>query len=194
MQQVPRVNDFVVNDVVGCHFPLGTREPKCVRRSPDTDPLRRHSTRRAQPTPRVWVSRDGLRLAREPPARPPWTPPRSKAAKRKLAACDKRSSQYRKALDSGADPAVVAGWMSEVQGERLKAEVDLADAQPATKLSIKQAHTLVKRLGNIPAVLGDADPKLKSQLYKELGIGVTYDHTTRTVTAWAKVSVGGRDR
>jgi hypothetical protein len=41
------------------------------------------------------------------------------------------------------------------------------------------------------AVLGDADPKLKSQLYEEMGISVTYDHLTRTASACAKVSVGG---
>ena len=49
-------------------------------------------------------------------------------------------------------------------------------------------------LGNIAAVLEEADPKLKSQLYEELGIGVTYDPKTRTATAWAKFCVGGPTR
>jgi hypothetical protein len=47
-------------------------------------------------------------------------------ARRKLAACNDRLKKYRAALDSGADPVVVAGWMSEVQGERLAAEAVLA--------------------------------------------------------------------
>jgi hypothetical protein len=60
------------------------------------------------------------------------------AAEHKLADCDNRLSQYRKALDSGADAAVVAGWMIEVQGERLRAEKQLAAAQPSGKVSAKQ--------------------------------------------------------
>jgi site-specific DNA recombinase len=116
---------------------------------------------------------------------------RVQAAERKLADCDKRLSQYRKALDSGADPAVVAGWMSEVQTERLRAEQELAAAQPRAKLTDEQVRSLVRSLGDIAAVLADADPKLKSQLYEELGISVTYDHANRTATACAKVSVGG---
>ena len=53
---------------------------------------------------------------------------RIEAAERKLADCAKRLRQYRKAIDSGADPSVVARWISEVQGERLRAEQELASA------------------------------------------------------------------
>lgn len=52
-------------------------------------------------------------------------------------------------------------------------------------------RTIVDGLGDIARALGDADSKVKSQLYEELGITISYDHTTRTVTAGAKVSVGG---
>jgi len=44
---------------------------------------------------------------------------RIEAAQRKLADCDRRLKAYRANLDAGGDPVVVAGWMSEVQGERL---------------------------------------------------------------------------
>jgi site-specific DNA recombinase len=40
---------------------------------------------------------------------------RAEAARQKLADCDDRLDKYRTALDTGADPAAVAGWMSEVQ-------------------------------------------------------------------------------
>ncbi len=116
---------------------------------------------------------------------------RIEAADRKLADCDMRLGQYRKALDSGADPAVVAGWMSEVQAERLRAEHELVAAQPRAKSTDEQVRSFVRNLGDIAAVLADADLKLKSRLYEELGISVTYDATTRTATACAKVCVGG---
>lgn len=39
---------------------------------------------------------------------------RAEGARRKIADCDQRLARYRQALDSGADAAVVAGWMAEV--------------------------------------------------------------------------------
>jgi DNA invertase Pin-like site-specific DNA recombinase len=113
---------------------------------------------------------------------------RVKAAERKLADCDKRLGQYRKALDAGADAVEIARWISEVQAERLRAEQELTAAQPRPKVTDEQVRTLVRNLGDTAAVLADADPKLKSEVYAELGISVTYDHTTRTATACAKVS------
>ena len=44
---------------------------------------------------------------------------RREGAQRKVADCDARLGRYRAALEAGADPVVVAGWMAEVKGERL---------------------------------------------------------------------------
>ena len=62
------------------------------------------------------------------------------AARRKLADCDSRLAKYRRALDAGADPAIVAGWMAEVHGERLKAEREIGQAQPAGQLTKEQVR------------------------------------------------------
>jgi hypothetical protein len=72
------------------------------------------------------------------------------AAQRKLADCDRRLAGYQKTLDAGADPVIVAGWISQVQGERLRAERDLAAAQPSGRLTPKQARSLVEGLKDIP--------------------------------------------
>jgi site-specific DNA recombinase len=120
------------------------------------------------------------------------------AAKRKLADCDSRLAKYRAALDAGADPAVVAGWMAQVQGERLKAEREIGRAQPAGQFTKEQVRSLVTSLKVIAALLATADPKLKAEVYGELGISVTHDHDRRVIrlesrpqTPWARVSVGG---
>jgi hypothetical protein len=95
-------------------------------------------------------------------------------------------------------PVVVAGWMSEVQGERLKAEREIGVEQPAGQLTRKQIRALVASLKDIAAVLATADPKLKAEVYEELGITVKYDPTRRLVSvesrppsACTTVSVGG---
>ena len=64
-----------------------------------------------------------------------------------------------------------------------------------TVLEIRQ---LVEQLGDIAGALANADPKLKAQVYDELGIRVTYDPTRRVAriesrpeSPWATVRVGG---
>ncbi|HVA05340.1 MAG TPA: hypothetical protein VNG12_01225, partial [Acidimicrobiales bacterium] len=123
---------------------------------------------------------------------------RIEAANRKLSDCDDRLAKYRKAIDAGADPIVVAEWMRDVQGERLRAEQEIGLAQPAGKVTKKQIRELVQSLQEITAALATADPKIKAEVYDELGISVVYDPTrhvakleARPQSPWVTVSVGG---
>jgi hypothetical protein len=55
--------------------------------------------------------------------------PRELAAlKDEISACDHKLAQYRKALDSGADPAVVGQWIAETQARKLAADARLSTA------------------------------------------------------------------
>jgi hypothetical protein len=94
---------------------------------------------------------------------------RMEAARPKVVDCDSRLAKYRAALDAGADAAIVAGWMAEVQGERLRAEVDLGEALPGEQMTKDQVRALVLALHDIASVLATADPKLKAEVYAELG-------------------------
>ncbi|MEO3772166.1 hypothetical protein [Micromonospora sp. B9E7] len=58
-------------------------------------------------------------------AQPTDTTPQTAAAQATIAACDAKLAQYRAALDAGADPALVTGWITQTQAERTRAEVDL---------------------------------------------------------------------
>jgi site-specific DNA recombinase len=123
---------------------------------------------------------------------------RIEAAKHKIEDCDSRLAKYRAATDAGDDPVIVAGWMAEVQGERLEAEREIGLAQGAGQLTRAQVHKLVESLKDVVAVLATADPKLKAEVYEELGVSVTYDPTrnvakleSRPATPWARVRVGG---
>jgi len=120
---------------------------------------------------------------------------RAEAARRKIADCDQRLAKYRAALDAGADPVVVAGWMAEVQGERLRAEQELGRTVPGEKLSKDEVRKLVRSLGDIAAVLRTTDPKDRAEVYAELGVRITYNPDGRIVIAesspCSKVRVGG---
>jgi len=111
---------------------------------------------------------------------------RMEAARRKIGDCDSRLAKYRAALDAGADAAVVAGWMTEVQGERLGAETDLGEAVPGEQMTKEQVRMLVMALRDIASVLATADPKLKAEVYAELGVSVAYDHERRLVSVEAR--------
>ena len=60
---------------------------------------------------------------------------------------------------------------------------ELGLAQPQGQLTKRQIRALVSSLGGIASVLATADPKLKAEVYAELGISVTFDPVTRVVAA-----------
>lgn len=107
---------------------------------------------------------------------------RVEAARRKLEDCDHRLAKYRAALEAGADPVVVSGWLQEVQGERLAAERDQAAALPSDTLDTTQVAAMLAEVGDIGQILAEADQALRGQVYGSmLGIRLTYMPDARTV-------------
>jgi site-specific DNA recombinase len=101
-------------------------------------------------------------------------------ARRKVADCDRRLGRYRGALDGGADPAVVATWISQVQGEKFAAQKVLAVA-PLQSSTPAEIRVLIARLGDLVATLGRADSVAKAELYAALGLRLTYKPNERQV-------------
>jgi site-specific DNA recombinase len=50
-----------------------------------------------------------------------------------IGTCDQKLAQYRSALDSGADPAVVGQWITETQARKLAADARLRAATGGTR-------------------------------------------------------------
>ena len=108
------------------------------------------------------------------------------AARRKVADCNARMTKYRAAMDGGADPVVVAGWMADVQGERLQAERDLASCAGTEPLTTAELRQVVEGLGDVAVQLTEADRADKAAIHAALGLRVTYDPVTRCVIAEAR--------
>ena len=88
--------------------------------------------------------------------------PGPRALRRKLAACDQRLAKYRKALDAGANPVVVADRMAEVQGERLRAEAELAPQQhPAASCLSSRSRDWCSSYGTSPPSLPPPIPRTR---------------------------------
>ncbi|WP_218896237.1 recombinase family protein [Micromonospora purpureochromogenes] len=112
------------------------------------------------------------------------------AARATIADCDVKLERYRAALDAGADPAVVIGWIAQTQAERTRAEADLhaTPNKSSQRMSRTEITNLVQALGDIVTVLRDADPADKAEVYRQLGLRLTYQPETQTVRAEADLS------
>ena len=119
-----------------------------------------------------------------------------------VADCDLKLARYRAALDAGADPAVVASWIAETQAERRQAEhrqqaTTAAPAQP--RFTEADIVAIVEELGDLIAALRQAEPEHKLDVYRSLGLRLTYRLDTQTVRAeidlaahrWDSVCVRG---
>ncbi|GIE90744.1 hypothetical protein Are01nite_72240 [Actinoplanes regularis] len=58
--------------------------------------------------------------------------------------------------------------------------------QPAPRMSSEQISDLVDQLGDIVAVLGEADPTDRAEVYQQLGIRLTYDQEQQKVRVQAQ--------
>jgi hypothetical protein len=64
-------------------------------------------------------------------------------------------------------------------------ELELGEAIPEEPMTKEQIRRLVLALKDIAATLRKADPKLKAEVYEELGVRVTYDPHRRLVSVSA---------
>lgn len=121
-----------------------------------------------------------------------------------VAECDAKLARYRAALDAGADPTVVAGWIAETQTDRQRAEQHQhtrteENTDSRVQFSEEQIIAIVEELGDLTGALRDAEPEHKLEVYRSLGLHLAYDPDTQTVRAsldlaahrWDSVRVRG---
>ena len=138
-----------------------TRRPSTCARTRSSPPSTNGSPSSSTPT----------RSTPPAPSSPPPTNPtaddtRAEQARRTIAECDRKLAQHRAALEAGADPTIVAGWMSEVTAERQRADQALRSATPGDAPTPDQLRNLIEGLGDLIDVLANADPAQRSELYK----------------------------
>ncbi|WP_018223650.1 hypothetical protein [Salinispora pacifica] len=123
----------------------------------------------------------------QPVAHPP---PTGIPAQSIITECDAKLERHRAALDAGADPTVVTAWITRTQADRARAEAELHALASITphRLARAEITALVTALGDIAAVLRDADPADKAKVYRQLGLRLNYQPETQTVRAEVELS------
>ncbi len=100
--------------------------------------------------------------------------------------------RYRAALGAGADPAIVTAWITRVQADRARAQADATRAAPAARtgparMNADEIAALVDGIADAIAVLRQADPTDKAEVYRQLGVRLTYRPEIETVSVQAHV-------
>ena len=105
--------------------------------------------------------------------------------------CSQKLAQYRKALDSGADPAVVGQWITETQARKLAADARLraaAGTRPApTRMTKEQIAATVNTIRDLMRALRTAATEDKAEIYAGLNLQLTYHPEEKTVSTQADV-------
>jgi site-specific DNA recombinase len=105
-------------------------------------------------------------------------------AESKIAECDQKLAQYRAALDAGASPATVAAWIAETEAEKARHEIGLRQvAKPRERMTEREIRTIIDKLADVARVLADADADDKSEIFRRLGLKLTYHPGRRLVKA-----------
>lgn len=110
-------------------------------------------------------------------------PAATTAACRAVIDCDARIARYRSALEVGADPVLVAGWLAEVQAERAVLDRQLRDRPTAGPLRREDLAEMVRRHSAAGTPLNRAEPQDKTRLYASLGRRLTYQPDRRRILA-----------
>ncbi len=101
-----------------------------------------------------------------------------------IAECDRKLAQYRAALDAGGNSVTVAAWIAEIEAEKGRYQIA---ARPAgtrhRRMSEAEIKAIVDRLAGLVRVLADADPNDKSEIFRQLGLRLTYHPGRQIVEA-----------
>ena len=106
---------------------------------------------------------------------------------RKIAECDRKLTQYRAALDAGANSATVAAWIAETEAEKARHQLAARPAPARTRMSEAEIKAVVDKLADIALVLEDADPDDKAEIFRQLGLKLAYHPGKQLVEAQIEV-------
>ena len=84
-----------------------------------------------------------------------------------------QAHRYRALLNEGTDSAIVAGWIREVEADRLAFQARLRTTTRRTAMTTDEITAIVAALGDMIDVLARAEPADKINIYTRLGLRMT---------------------
>jgi DNA invertase Pin-like site-specific DNA recombinase len=105
------------------------------------------------------------------------------AVRSAITECDRRLGRYKAALEAGADPVEVTRWINAAKADRARAEEQLRGLGGGKRMSRQEITAMLTELGNLTRLVVQADPADKADLYRELGLRLTYRPQKQLVEA-----------
>ncbi|WP_147449252.1 hypothetical protein [Actinomadura pelletieri] len=87
--------------------------------------------------------------------------------RKQLATCEQRLSQYRAALNAGADPVQVAKWINETEQERARLEGEVSAVPVDRVISRDGLAELLQHTGELARAVVDARPGRQGRALQE---------------------------
>jgi hypothetical protein len=108
-------------------------------------------------------------------------------ARREIADCDARLRQHCAALEAGADPAIVTGWMAETQARRTAAETRMRPGPQRQRITREEITRRLAAMHDVTNALATAAPADKAATDGQLGLSLTYRPDARRVDVKAQL-------
>ncbi len=119
---------------------------------------------------------------------------RRAAAQTRADTATKALANYQRLAAAGLDPALVVAWTNKALAEQRSAQADLTALPADARAHEPDIRALLSALGDVPALLAQADPADKAELYDLLAIGLVWNPTTGTANAEAGIHVHSPQR
>ncbi|MGC4938475.1 recombinase family protein [Kribbella sp. DT2] len=97
------------------------------------------------------------------------------AARQRIAAAEATKVRLQRALKAGWDPEGLASQYNAAAAEKRAAEAMLAAIEPSQQLTAQEIRQMAAELGDMAHVLNEAKREDLAELYKALGLWITYD-------------------
>jgi hypothetical protein len=101
----------------------------------------------------------------------------------KIAECDRKLAQYKAVLDAAGSSATDATWIAETEAKKATYVLTIRRLQPRRHMTEVEIRALVDRFAAIATVRRDADPDDKADVFRQLGLKLTYRPGRRLVEA-----------
>ena len=120
--------------------------------------------------------------------------PAAAAARRTIADTRRKIERHMEALEAGVDPSLVAERTRKAQAEIAAAEAILKGSpQRPAPLTVGEVIATLEALRNLPRLLESVDPAVRAEVYRSLGITLTYRREGDAEFVQVHAQVGGVD-
>ena len=112
------------------------------------------------------------------------------AGKRRLADAEQALSRFQAAIAAGVDPTALVEGINKAKAQRDAVRAELTNQPKVTVLDVAEVYAMIDSLGDVGAVIHQAEPESLAKLYRDLRLQVSYRPSTDGGEATARIGVG----